>query len=82
MASAFLSNPAATPIGFFSFMLQKVVFKLLKSFVKNNLFKKLNFKYSKEKKCALSGSKSFANFNRNLLNKIFKNDLNSYYFKF
>ena len=30
-------------------MLQKVVFKLLKSFVKNKLFKKLNFKYSKEK---------------------------------
>ena len=64
MASAFLSNPAATPIGFFSFMLQKVVFKILKSYLKNNLFKKLNFKYSKEIKCALSGSNSLANFNR------------------
>ena len=67
MASAFLSNPTATPNRIFQFMLQKVVFKLYSLFLKITYLKKLNFKYSKEIKCALSGSKSLANSNRKFI---------------
>ena len=49
MASPFLSNPAATPIGLLILTLKKEVFKNSNFFLEKNLDKKLYFKRSKAK---------------------------------
>ena len=50
MASPFLSNPAATPIGLLILTLKKEVFKNSNFFLEKNLEKKLYFKRIKAKK--------------------------------